>query len=66
MINPLSLSPGQLEYDSSFPCFDADCKDVGGAFLLQISSLQPRNQNSFPIHTLQRWGSCRAVCSEGL
>lgn len=65
IINPLSLSPRQLEYDSNFLCLDADCKDVGGAILLQISSPQPRNQDNFPMHILQGWRSCRAICSEG-
>jgi len=65
IINPLSLSPRQLEYDCSFPCLDAECKGVSEAFLLQISSIQPRNQESFPMHTLQGCGSCGAVCSEG-
>lgn len=49
VINPLALSPRHLECGSNFPCPDEDCKGIVGAFLLQINSLQPGNQDSFPM-----------------
>lgn len=66
IINPLSLFPRQRDYDSDFPCLDADCTNVGGDFLLHISGLQSRDQDSFLMHTLKGWGSCGAACREGL
>lgn len=62
IINPLSLSPRQLEHDSNFPCLDADCKGVGGALLLQISV--PETRTASPSHPAGM-GSCRAAWGEG-
>lgn len=62
IINPLSLSPRQLEHDSNSPCLDADCKGVGGALLLQISI--PESRTASPSHPAGM-GSCRAGCRDG-
>lgn len=62
IINPLSLSPRQLEHDSNFPCRDADCKGVSGTLLLQMSV--PESRTASPSHPAGM-GSCRAAWREG-